>query len=102
MVFLFCCLCLHVPPAAQPPAPSDAGTEVHISSYDGGGTPCEKACGNMRSIGCPEGTASENRFSCETVCEHATRDLLLELHLDCLASATSKDAARACRSVDCE
>jgi hypothetical protein len=61
------------------------------------GTPCERACTNLRAAGCPEGDEVKGR-TCETVCEeNATL-----LNVSCIASVEPKpEKIRACGRVRC-
>jgi hypothetical protein len=71
-----------------PPAPP--------SRMDASAGSCDTACSTLNFLGCPEGRAS----NCVAACEHAPV-LHVDMHLSCLAAATSKAEARLCKSVDC-
>jgi len=81
---------------ASPP-PADAATGPGIADSGKPPSSCTLACDNLRALACPEGLAG----SCAATCEHAETARLTSLHPECLAKATTKAAARACRSVTC-
>lgn len=91
-------------PAVSPPNASDAATQVTvtttIAASDSGSilfTPCNLACTNMAKLGCPEGVNA----NCVDVCNHAQASGLTNLKPDCLASAATVAAAKACGTVTC-
>ena len=55
------------------------------------------ACANLAAIGCQEGA----KPNCAAVMQRAQESAITDLHPACLATATSKEAARACGSVRC-
>ncbi|MCL2779616.1 MAG: hypothetical protein FWD73_16620 [Polyangiaceae bacterium] len=69
----------------------DASVELDAAS------PAAKACANLRRLGCAEG----NDDSCVATIEHVQSARITDLHPDCLAEASTKAEARACRSVVC-
>jgi hypothetical protein len=75
-------------------------TQQKPSALPDGGDACDAACANERTINstdpCPgyTGAASPGGTSCEDAC-HA-QDLTYNLHVVCLAQATSCTALKAC------
>ncbi|MCL2726675.1 MAG: hypothetical protein FWD69_19825 [Polyangiaceae bacterium] len=69
----------------------DASVELDAAS------PAVKACANLRRLGCAEG----NDDSCVVTIEHVQSARITDLRPDCLAAATTKAEARACKSVQC-
>ena len=68
---------------------------------DGVDRVCAKACANLRRLDCPEGDAPDGGRSCESVCEQARASHRIDLKPLCLASAKTREAARACGTVAC-
>jgi len=77
--------CTAPAPAPAPPAKFDAGQAS-----------CTTACAALAAIPCKEGLDP----TCVASCEHAPV-LHVDMHVACLAGSTTKEAARACRSVAC-
>lgn len=73
------------PPAKSPPLPAD-GT-------------CEAACANLGRLGCPESKPNAKGMTCPEICERAS--LLRDMALECVASATDREALLECGSVRC-
>jgi hypothetical protein len=71
-------------------------TPTPPAKFDAGQASCSSACATLATLSCPEGLDP----SCVASCEHAPV-LHVDMHVACLAGATTKDAARACRSVSC-
>jgi len=82
---LLLCLsaCVHTTPPGPAPTPEP--------------TACEKACYNLALLGCPEGLHAD----CSADCEAGMGGKITDFRPDCLAEATSQEAARACRTVHC-
>lgn len=96
--------CQKTPPAPPAPLPTDAGPEAaapEAGPVDEDASPresvCARACARLKELGCKEGLAA----SCVATCERAQAEHLTDLHPDCLAAASTKEAARACKSVRC-
>jgi len=90
------------PPEPSPPQPSpysDAGMPDVLVPDDAGPhfSQCAIACFNLKQLECPEGVRSD----CVSVCDRVTGARLVNLKLDCLIRAKTKEEARTCKSVDC-
>lgn len=82
------------PPPSPHPAPSfDASAAIDAGPVD---PACARGCAALRAIGCSEGAPA-----CEGVCTRDQRAGYAEHRPDCLADAGTKEAARACGTVDC-
>src|ERR1700690_3647480 len=55
-------------------------------------------CGNLATLGCPEGLAK----NCTTVFENAEAARMTDLKPACLLSPGTQDAVRACGTVKCQ
>jgi hypothetical protein len=55
-------------------------------------------CGNLATLGCPEGLAS----NCATTFENAENERMADLKPSCLLSAKTQDEVRACGTVKCQ
>jgi len=75
---------------ACPPAP--------VTIPDSGDTSPAGVCAHLAALTCAEGQAP----NCAAVFAHAQDSGLTDLKPACLASATTKEAARKCGSVQCK
>jgi len=88
---LVCLSCTPAPSPAPMPDAGDAGPAM-ISG-------CRRACENLATpeVDCPEGKAP----NCAEICERAVSVHLVKIDWECLATAHSKAAAKACGAVSC-
>jgi len=83
-------------PNPPDPGPSPAPTPTP-SGGSGPTTPCEQYCAALLAVDCPEGQAD----NCVSACERVREDDIVDLRVDCVVSAHSQSAVRACGSVRC-
>jgi hypothetical protein len=83
------CAC---PSPPNPPVP-DSGDAALL----GDANPAAAMCSNLAALGCAEGLDP----SCAVVVAHTMDTGLTKVNAACIASATSKEAARACGFVRC-
>lgn len=83
--------------AECPPNPVPVGLDASRPPGDAS-TAAEAACANLRTLECIEGTAG----NCAATLDHVAATRLTRIDVACIASATSKAAARACGGVSCE
>jgi hypothetical protein len=97
LVFFALAGCPKPAPGPTPPDTTEAMEDGAIAGGDTGAT-CERACGALATAKCPEG---DDHDRCVAVCRHVLDTHLTELPAECLASATSSAAVKAC-GVKCE
>lgn len=86
--------CPPAPTSCQPPSP-----QADAAPPDGDA--CERACSNIKALGCPEGEPKTGE-SCVMVCRHTQVTGLTDLQPECLAAARSVDDVRACHTLKCK
>jgi hypothetical protein len=89
----FVLFALGCPPPASPAPDAADGAPLEGASPSS----ASLACRNLAAIGCLEGASA----TCSTVLEHVVDAGLTPIHLACLATATTKEGARACGGVSC-
>lgn len=89
LALVFAVLLTACPPASSPPTP-DADAASAPSSP-------AAACSHLAAIGCIEGADTH----CAAVLEHVVDAGLTPINVRCLASASTKEAARSCGGVSC-
>ena len=75
--------------------PVDAPKPVRPAQYTD--DVCERACGNLERLQCPEAKQVPGGKTCLEFCEQTKTDARLRLDPECVASAKDKDGLRLCK-----
>ena len=93
---------------AFPPQVADAAPWGYEDGSTGPNGPkpahpvCDRACVNLRALGCPEGTPVTGGDSCEDVCARSDLSGHFSIKPQCLADSGSVEQLRACGTVRCQ
>jgi hypothetical protein len=83
---------------ALPSCPAPAPVEPsHVTVRTDGIECCKDMCSSLRELGCPEGQDTRSGETCEDLCKRVYM-IGFEVGACCVASATTKEEARSCRT----
>jgi len=91
-VMMACGACHETP--ATPPVPADGGAGGAPPVAD----PCERACGRLADLGCPEAEPTEDGASCVEVCRNVQDSGAVSLDPECVTQLARCEDVDGCVS----